>query len=413
MAKSPSYNVIVANKNLDVTELITSITYEDCVEEDDLITFNVEGISQEIVDKDYFNKTQELHFTFGFIGGQMSATKIAVINNVSWNYIGSKINMTIKCRDGGVVTKKVSNNKVYKNVTTTEIVKDVASCFGFSVDVEEFNTKHDFLPMANKNYMQFLRELASSEGSIKSDKKGNISVWVTGKTLHFKRRDLSKKSQRTFTWMDGNGIMKDFNVTDKDDDSGKSNGVATGGIDLDTGEKFKSKAEKSENKEAATGLNPANFNVDGFIKKNTGVLNMDKFIKDSFGDLIGKQIAIAANNKVEADKKTGGHLKSGATSGLEFDAELELDPTIIADSMVTIAGVAKKHSGNWYVSKCVHEVNSSGGSTKISGPRNGSQAKTTTGNNKNAGDVNKTQGNTEGGIFEVIKNFTANGKILN
>ena len=115
MAKSPVYTVIVEKSGENVTEMISSLEYEDCLNEDDLVTINVNGAKIEVIDKDYFNIGSRLIFTFGFIEGLMSPKRHLEITETDFNYIGNRVDITIKGRDLGYSTKKLTSNFIFKN----------------------------------------------------------------------------------------------------------------------------------------------------------------------------------------------------------------------------------------------------------------------------------------------------------
>ncbi len=62
------------------------------------------------------------------------------------------------------------------------------------------------------------------------------------------------------------------------------------------------------------------------------------------------------------------HLKNKANKKKKGDSEkvlvatltIEGDPTLLADEIITMAGVAKMHAGNWYIEKIKHNISSSG-----------------------------------------------------
>lgn len=385
MAKSPAYNVTVEGTNNNITEYVTGVSYEDCILEDDLITINCEGANKSIVSKGWFNIGQGLNFTLGFIGGNQSQKKYCIIKMPSFSYVGdNKVNITLKCTDTGFTTKKASTNAVYQNKTASQIAADIAKQFGLQTDIENTTTVYPNMPVGNKNYLTFLQELAAKEGSDKASKKGPLLVYVTGKVLHFKHRDLDQESSRNFVWQDGNGVMKSFDVDYDEDASNIALGLTANTIDINTGKAIKSSTAPGDTKESNTGKNAP------YVRTIDGVL------------LTGKQISVPGT-KDEIDAKAAGALKNALNDMLKCVIEIELDPSITAGTIITVTGSVEPHDGNWYITKATHDVISSGGTTKLECTKNGTKAGIAIGKPKNSGDTNNSQGDQNGNTKSKVK----------
>jgi len=260
--------------------------------------------------------------------------------------------------------------------------------------------------------------LAQKEGALASNKKGNVEFYVRGNVLTFKRRDLSAESKRTFEYGDGNGIIKDVSVSYEDADNGASSGVASSGIDMQTGKPFKSKSTGADNKEATTGDKRLDFDVNSFLKtkKSTGPIDVAGVFNSGIGmgkdTDVGKHITIAALNKSDADLKTGGLQKQSAAKIMKLSITTEIDPTIESGQLITVYGLAQKHNGNWRIFKATHDVSSGGGESKLDCYRNGAKKSPTTTASTSAGKANTSQGNKEGNTTNKIRVYDENSKRL-
>jgi len=399
MAKSPVYTVIVEKSGENVTEMISSLEYEDCLNEDDLVTINVNGAKIEVIDKDYFNIGSRLIFTFGFIEGLMSPKRHLEITETDYNYIGNRVDMTIKGRDLGYSTKKLTSNFIFKNKTASQIASQIADNFGLGKEIDTTTKVYDFIPMGNKNYMQFLKELASKEGVKNDDTKGSIEVYVRGKILYFKYRDFNKQSRRTFTYNQAESLIVDLNVSYEDENNNASESVQSNGIDVNTGKTITSTAKATENKETSVGDNLAFFDVDSNLK---GTFSNYKEVT------AGKNTYTPANDKSELDTKVGSTHKKNTAKRLKLDLTIELDPTVEAGDIITIAGIAQKHNGNWRIEKVTHSVTSSPATTKIEAYKNATKKSVTTGNNKSTANKNTTQGKSAGTTSKKIYSYDEN-----
>lgn len=399
MAKSPTYTVIVEKTNENITEIVSSVEYEDCLNEDDLVTIDINGADPTIVDKQFLNVGQRLIFMFGFIEGLMSPKRHCEITEVGFDYVKKKINISVKGRDLGYSTKKVSSNSTFKNKTASQIASEIADKFGLQKEIDTTTTIYDYMPMGNKNYMQFLRELASKEGVDNSSDKGHIEVFVRGKTLYFKNRDFGKSSRRTFTYGNSESGIISLGITYEDEKDNAGESVQSSGVDVNTGKAFKSKSTAEENKETAVGENALFYDVDSNLK-------------DTFSNrketTAGKTTYTPGNNKSETDKKVSDTHKKNTAKKLKLDMTIELDPTIDAGDIITVAGLAQLHSGNWRIEKVTHTVNGSPAQSKIEAYKNGTKKSMTTGDNKNSGSKNTTQGKTDGTTTKKIYNYDVN-----
>ena len=404
MAKSPFYKIQLDKGSRDVTEIISSIDYEDCTDEDDLITLKVQGAPISVIDEDWFNIGATFTFIYGFIGGTQSAKRKGQISTIDFDYDSSWVNITVKARDLGAVSKKLTSTYVYKDKTASEIAIDIANKLGLTADVQTTQTKYANYPMAGKTYSQILKELCISEGTKSSDAKGVWQYYVRGDILTFKQRDLSAKSERLFEYKNGDGIIKDVSVTYEDSNDGGSTSVSSAGVDIATGKPFKSEAKAADNKEAATGGGRLDFDVNANLlaKKQSPTAEKDS----------GKVMNAPTLNKADADLKTGAMQKSKAAQIMKLSFSLELDPTISSGQIITVSGMAQKHSGNWIINKTIHTVSSGGGATAIECYRNGAKKSPTATGGTSGGTVNKSQGNKTGETKQDIRVFDENSKRL-
>lgn len=82
---------------------------------------------------------------------------------------------------------------------------------------------------------------------------------------------------------------------------------------------------------------------------------------------------------------------------LTASLEIELDTSFNVGDIVTLAGVAKIHSGNWYVSDIDDSVGQGAATTRLSLTRDSSNGKMTVGSGKTNGTINSSKGKEEGG----------------
>jgi len=406
MASSPYYIIQIKESGRNITNYVTNLHYEDCIKEDDLVELKIDGATLELIDSDDFIVGNHVIYSFGLGERVQSGQRLAVIKDIDVDY-AKTISMTIKCRDTGFYMKKETSNKVYTNKTSSQIVSDICNLYGYVPNIDKSTFVHKSISQGNKTFHQFCNELAKKEGS--NGKDGSFEFYVRGNELYFQKRNLKKDSKRLFTYGDGNDIVKYFNPSYSQENEGKSDSVTVAGIDKETGEQFTSKAGSKSNPKTALGKVQHSFDWKG---KEVGISN-----PAPIGEVIttGKNIAVPVDDKVAADKITSASQKDANKSQLQMEMGIDLDPTINAGDIITVSGVAKKHSGNWYVTKVVHQIGS-GASTVISADKNASHksltnntAKTSTNTSQN-NDVNETKGKNSQEQVKKMHSYNWEGK---
>lgn len=396
MAFSPIYNVSLVKSDQDITDHVVSLHYEDCTEEDDIVTIELEKLTPEWIDKMEINKGAEIAYLFGFQGGTLSGKRVAIIKDFEVTY-DEQIKGTINALDQGFLFKKATSNKVYKDKTTSEIIEEVAKLFGIDYEIEATTVKHKSEPVGNLTYWKFLQKLTARAGSV-DKKKGAFQLFIRNNKLYFKQKDLSKKSKRTFTYGNGDGEVVSFRPKYEQKESDSSS-VSVSGIDPETNTPYTEKAEPG--KETATGEKVVHYDVNGVIIPNTP-------------ENAGKMKTPSGTTKAEAKAQTKGSVSKAADGELTATLELKGDTGIEADDIITMAGVAQKHSGNWYVMKVIQDVSSSGFTTELELNKTGSKKSGTETTGKNS-DANKSKGKDGADHTKEVKKYEydVNGNLKN
>lgn len=402
MAFSPFYTVIDKDTGVELTELFSSIEHEECLDKDDLVTFQIDGAPISTCDNPSLLKGRIWLFNYGFIGGDISKTHSCQLTKTNYKYDGGKIKISITAKDLGYSARKISGTTVYKNKKASDVAKDIASQLELQTEIEESSKVYDIIPLGNRTWNQLLQDLAKSEPIQQSDTKGVWEFSINGDTLRFARRDYSIQSKRTFIYSPSNDTISELGFEFKDDSKGFE--LASNGVDKETGEPFNSKVSTDKNKEATTGDHNLNFDVNANLKQ--GIADAANLVK-------GTATAAPADNKDEADGKNASLLASG-TGEMTVELVTPLDPTAHAGDIITITSVAKMHAGNWRITEVKHSITGSGALTTRHGSRNGAIGTAADGNNKNAGDANKTSGAKDGQTSKTVPqyNFNVNGQQL-
>lgn len=381
---SPFYKIYTESGE-DITDMVSSLRYEDCLKEDDLVIIQINNATNEIVDKKEFNSGSKIIFIYGLIGGKQSGKRYCTIIEPDVVY-DSNISINLKCRDNGFFAKKLTSNYIWKNKKASDIAKQIAESLGMDYDIEESNIVYESYSQGNKSFAQLLKELASKEGSSQEDTKGNYEYYSRGNTLYFKRRDLSGNSVRTLTYKNGNGVLIKFHPKIKQNESSPESSVINSGIDLDTGKSFSVSATADTNKETTLGVKKV------LVDAYDNVKQLPNTIKEFSS---GKTTALSANNKDTAQKQVSGLHKSKSIGILEADIELEFEPGYEAGDVITINGVAQKHIGNWRIEKLVYTIQGGSNSLSATVVKNGSKTSNSNTSKSSTSNVNTTVGSSD------------------
>lgn len=334
MVKSPFYRVSIDHSGRDITDMIDSFTFEDCTEEDDILKIQLKGKNPSIIDDPDFSEDIVLKFIFGYLDGNQSGIHTAKISDIGYRY-GTTIDMNITASDLGRDMKLTESNKIWKNVSTSDIINQIATKYKMQVNIEGTTRKYTSIPQGNMSDFDFIKYLASIEPN-------NYIYFVKGKTINFVRRKIAQASSGIYTLGDPEGGVLGFSVTVKKDKKNSGSGETK-----------------------TTGINPDTLeNVEG--KSNTTTDKTGRYVYDQNSNLItdtntGKTLSgVVAQSNADAKAITDKAKADAELEGITASVELEGNCLFLANTTITMSGVAKKHSGNWYVPKVTHKIDRSG-----------------------------------------------------
>jgi len=369
--KSPYYKVYIGDR--DITRYVESITYEDATEEDNIITLKIDqDYALQLADDPDFVTGKIVAFQFGFMGGAVSQLHKSKVTDIKHTY-RERVMMTMKCLDLGTTVKKTTSQKIWENKTSSQIAEAIASKYGFDKEIKTTSKVWENLPQGNKSDLEFLKYIAAREG------QGNLVVFIRNNTLYFVERGLKEDSKVTFTYGYGDGEMVSFEPTQKESTKkAVSNQTAITKVDEKTGK-------------VTTTV------VDNTTEEDTGSTELYKFDADNGDNLgeisednttVGKQNSEPVENEEEAKSLANSTKKNAALEGMTAKLKLDGQPLLVPNSVITIKNVAKRHLGNWLITKVTHSIQSGAYITTCDLKRNASKSKT---KNKSK-DANTTEG---------------------
>lgn len=356
--KSPFYEVylqISQNETQDITDYIDTFDYEDCLHEDDMLTLKITDKSLAFLENKYLEVGKMVLFKFGYLKGAFSELHKARITDVESNY-GELISTTLKCYDMGTVMKKSTHSKVWKMKRSSEIAAEIAKKYALATQIEETKKIHPTLAQGGKTDFQFLSYLATLE------ENGSYRFFIKDDVLHFTKTNFKQSSRRIFVYRDNseeaNLISFKPAWRESTQDSSADTLKMTGFDPLLQQSKEKTFHNGNTKEDVRLGNAVPSYNANGekidqSAKLITG--NASSIQSQSSNTFSTPDFSLdSISNKAQH------HKKKQSQKILVATLVIEGDPNLRADELISIAGVAKIHSGNWYIEKIKHSITQSG-----------------------------------------------------
>lgn len=333
--KAQILKVYIKKNNKDISEKIERLRYERCITRENLLTLTVAMESaQELSDDEDLVEGTMLKFQYGFAGRTLSEIYEAKITDIDVCY-ADRVSVVIKALGTGVALNKGDSQKIWKNKTASGIAKELADKYKLKFEIQLTQKVYETMPQGNRTDAEFLKYLASLE------KGGLFQFYTDNSTLIFRPRDKSKGAKLLFTY--GVNIIR-FKPSLKDlQQSAAATETEAQGVDPMTKEPYSVSSLPSDIKDVAMG------------KKDLGTV-----VRDVNGVIVGtikKQIQVPSD-KEEAQAKTDAETRK-ASSGLKATLEIQGNPILNLEDIITVAGVARRYSGNWYIEKITSDVGNS------------------------------------------------------
>lgn len=403
---APFYKVYLEHNNRDISEYISTLRYEDCSDEDSLLELSVRSdYALTLADDTDFTSGVIILFHFGYIGGEISETHKAKITDIDYTYAGT-ITMKVKALSVGNLARKITDTKIWKGVTSSQIAEEIAKKYGLETDIQETSQVWDNLPQGNKSDMRFLRYLADRESD------GKWVTYIRNSKLYFTSIGTDKESSKTFTYGDDKGTVVSFKPSYRESNqSADTNKVVIPKFNPYTAQTEPTVVDKKD----ATGGTLGNYNIVDANGKVVGTKQgkTTQQVNNVKGGQVKNFIAPPVISTEEAKNKAKSKQKANTLKILTSKLVVNGSPNLVPNSVITMAGVAKIHSGNWLVKKVTHDITTSGYLTTLDSDKNGvtssGKVKNTT-TTKKVKDANTTTGPEKAKKEVKLVKVNANGK---
>lgn len=372
----------------DLAGAVVQFSYEDSVEEDDMLALTVSLSGVDAADAAEWSQGRQFRVQWGLSGKNSSETRLVEVTDVQTKYGSGGVRLSVKALDRGQAAKKSTASKIWKGKKASDIAGEIAEGMGLAATLEPTEKVYESLPQSNRSDYDFLAWLASKE---------NRQFYIRSNTLFFTRRDLGKASRVTYAY--GEAPFMSLSVSMKDTDSkGDAGETTVQGYDKDNNKPVTAKVNAETSEEARLGDNEVAYDA------NANRLPGQERQEGDQKRRTGKVVVSGTGSESEASREAQKRQSDAALKKLTARLEIEGDPAINAGDTITIQGVARRHGGNWYVAKATHQISSgSGYTTMLELQKNATLAPATEGAG-NAADsaggaggqgVNKTEGPNE------------------
>lgn len=224
LIRVPFYRIFI--DETDISDFVSRFSYEDCINEDDLLKFSIQSPPKEFLEKNLLKVGKKIMFQYGYFGAAVSPLRLAIIKDIEYNY-EKTISISITALDIGNNMKQgqqydgVTGTVIWVNKTASQIATVIAENYGLKTDkIETTNYVYDILPQGNKTDFELLNYLAQRE------KNGSFRFFIKDNYLNFNRLALEKAMSISLKFVFGENIIS-FKPSLKDSQKdGSSAGVS-------------------------------------------------------------------------------------------------------------------------------------------------------------------------------------------
>lgn len=404
MAKSPFYKVYLdENEKRDISEFVEGLKYEDCTKKDSMLEFTIKSdYTLEFADDDDLVIGQIVLFQFGLLGedGDVSEIQRCKIQDIEVKY-ASRVTVTVRAFDNGVDMKRNSSNKVWKNLTSSQIVSAIAQSYGMKTQIEATTLVRKSISQGHKTDSEFIHSLAKKESN------GNYIFYVRNNTVYFVKRGLNQKSVKTFNYGYDNEVVSFFpKWRESTQEKGTQKTTAIGFDPLKKQSLTSSASDTNQKQDVKTG----NYSLFNSVADKVGSIVKSDSVTGQ-NSTKGTVIVTPTPDKAILDNMVNANQKDATLRVLTADLVTDGDPLAKPDTVITMKGVAQRHGGNWYIEKVTHSLQGSAYTNTSEMVKNAVQKP----GKKNAdktkvAEVNKSTGPNDAKKTKTLTVFDANGK---
>lgn len=360
---------------------VLSFEYTDSERKADSLKLTVDNYNLRNFDDPVWKTGNFLHVTWGY-PGRMAPTRKLVINKVT----GFQT-LTIEARALSLLMNRETKNRIFTNMTRSQVVQQVARENGWTaVDIEDTEVVFPSISQARLTDAQFVQRLARAEGYL---------FFVDFDGFHYHRRRTGNRPNRVYRWF-SDRFGEIINITIDNDLTAKPGGVAVRGRDSTNGQDVAEKAETSHGMNMISELwNPINLTTMMVYDspKYASEVEYSSHIVDQTGEgaaaqpqsvdpsttvnttdlttfqppVSSQQLPCQAQTRptstpssAAARRQARGAQQRAQDVAIKMKLEAVGDPQQYAKTIFQLEGVGRRLGVKYYVREVVHKIDSSG-----------------------------------------------------
>jgi phage protein D len=326
---------------INVSERVLSMSYEDHEAQIDKLTIDVDNFDLTNFDAPVWKAGAKLEVSWGY-DGNMSPPRTLRIQKVT-----GSTQLKVEALDEGCLMNRNHVVKTWTQMKRSDVAKAIAEANGYTGDRQFIDDTTEVLPtllQARMTDAQFLRDMARREG---------FEFYIDFDGFHWHARKLGQKPLRSFTYYtdQASGDILSFNV-ENDLYTRQTGGTNAKGIDPKTKAAIDVKADNSTSS-GTTSLAPDKILI-------TGISERDGSVTGDYAQQTGSSNIQRTTEKTadSATRATQGAFNKSQMNAAILVFEARGDPSMIAKIVITVLGIGKTISGNYYVTNVTHKVGS-------------------------------------------------------
>lgn len=361
-----------------VSSRLRSFSFVDSEKQADKATLTFWNRDLRFPDDPAFDKGNRIVIAWGY-PGYLSDPRELIISDYTAGF-----EFKVEAQASSILMATQKRTDLWIGKRWSEIVALIAERNGYGASVQQIDdagpAPHE-VPQNGKSDAEFVRWIAKQVG---------FQFWTRPDAWFFGSRKLDQPSRRTFELgREGPDGLLDFPAFEKAPAANPSK-VKLQGTDTTTKKPFEVTADNAS------------------TKGRGGLASIMELIDPTSGQSSLRTSAVApevvapttAQTKEEAQKQADGLFKLAQTTPKKCSAAAYGDPKLPAKTVVTLAGIGQRLSGNYYIPEIVHNIGpgdykmtlkcqrdgtSTAGKTNVPGPSTAAAVNTSTGAQASAG----------------------------
>ncbi|MGI8768542.1 MAG: VgrG-related protein [Propionibacteriaceae bacterium] len=213
--------------------------------------------------------------------------------------------------------------RTFQSMSDADIAGQIGAEYSLQVDADATGPRHDYVMQSNETDLAFLRRRAARTGH---------DLWVTGSTLHLKRRPSAQATPPNLRW--GDNLLHfsvRFTAADRADE------VLVRGWDPMGKQAIIGRATDTE-----------------LITDALAAMQSDSSAQRSFGSIQRSATTLVVRDQAEADQVADSLLSRASGEGVVLRGDAKGDPQIGAGADLKIDGAGSRLSGRYRATSVTH-----------------------------------------------------------